>query len=79
MKWRGLLNGALVARASEEFDVFITVDRSLRHQQNRKKFSVAVVLLMAPNNDYEELQHFATKILTTLETIHKGELVILTS
>jgi predicted nuclease of predicted toxin-antitoxin system len=77
MKWRGLKNGILLARASEEFDVFLTVDRSLRHQQNLKRFGIAVIVLLARNNNYEELQHFAPKILAAVATISAGSLVIL--
>lgn len=77
MKWRGLKNGVLLARASEEFDIFITVDRNLRHQQNLKKFNIAVMVLLARNNDYDELRQFVPKIVTALTTISVGDLVIL--
>jgi Domain of unknown function (DUF5615) len=77
MNWRGLKNGALLTRASEEFDVFITVDRNLRHQQNLKKFNIAVMVLLTRNNDYDELKQFVPKIFTALTTISMGDLVIL--
>ena len=32
--WGGLKNGALLARAAESFDVFVTVDQGIRYQQN---------------------------------------------
>jgi hypothetical protein len=73
----GTENGALLARASEEFDVFVTVDRNLRHQQNLSKFRLAVIVLLTRNNNYEELQHFTPKILAALTTISVGDLVIL--
>ena len=34
MKWQGVRNGELLARASNYFDVFVTVDRNLSMQQN---------------------------------------------
>ena len=77
MKWRWLKNGALLTRTSAEFDVFITVDRSLRHQQNLKKYSLSVIVLFARNNDYDELRHFVPKILDALTKIAPGELVLL--
>jgi hypothetical protein len=33
----------LLARAAERFDVFITVDKNLRYQQNLTKLSLPVV------------------------------------
>ncbi|HEY0158003.1 MAG TPA: hypothetical protein VGF28_12020 [Thermoanaerobaculia bacterium] len=78
MKWRGLSNGSLLARASEEFDAFITVDRNLRHQQNLQKFPLAVIVIHARSNEYEELRHFVTKIRTALETVTPGALIIIT-
>ena len=34
MRWRGLKNGALLNRARDRFEVFITVDKGIPHQQN---------------------------------------------
>jgi hypothetical protein len=34
MGWAGLKTGELLALAEKQFDVFITADRQLRHQQN---------------------------------------------
>ena len=33
MRWGGLKNGELLRRAALEFDVFLTLDRSIQHQQ----------------------------------------------
>jgi hypothetical protein len=79
MNWRGLKNGMLLARAREEFEVFITVDRNLRHQQNLKKFNIAVMVLLTRNNDYDELKQFVPKIVAALATISIGDLVILSN
>ena len=34
MGWAGVKNGELLKRAEAEFDIFITTDKNLRHQQN---------------------------------------------
>jgi hypothetical protein len=36
MGWAGVKNGQLLALAETEFNVFITVDRNLSFQQNRR-------------------------------------------
>jgi len=40
--WRGTKNGALLALAVNEFDLFITSDQNIRYQQNLLGSSVAI-------------------------------------
>jgi len=41
MGWTTIKNGALLALASQRFDVFVTVDRNLAFQQNLEALSIA--------------------------------------
>jgi hypothetical protein len=43
--WTGMKNGDLLAAAEGQFDVFITADRSLRHQQSLAGRRLAVLVL----------------------------------
>jgi hypothetical protein len=45
MHWSGLKDGALLAAAARQFDVFITVDRNLAFQQHLPAFTIAVLVL----------------------------------
>jgi len=38
MGWGGLTNGALLEKAEQEFDVFLTGDRNLTFQQQTSRF-----------------------------------------
>ena len=51
MGWSGISNGKLLALAAAEFDVFITVDKNLSHQQNLSTLPVALVVLDAMSNE----------------------------
>jgi predicted nuclease of predicted toxin-antitoxin system len=73
MGWAGIKNGALLALAEQEFDVFITVDRNLSFQQNLPKFNIAVLVLHAASNRLADLRPLAPKVLSILPTIAKGE------
>jgi hypothetical protein len=42
MGWAGIKNGALLKLAEAQFEVFITTDKNLRHQQNLAKSKVGV-------------------------------------
>ncbi len=46
--WAGIQNGQLLALVAAEFDLFITSDKNLRHQQNLSGFDITVILL--PSN-----------------------------
>jgi hypothetical protein len=56
MGWTSIENGELIALASEEFDVFVTVDRNLAFQQNLTRLSIAVFVLRAPTNRLSDLR-----------------------
>ena len=46
--WQGTKNGDLLQLMIEnDFDVLLTFDKNLRHQQNFEKYPVAVVVLTA--------------------------------
>ena len=40
--WGGTKNGALLQRAAGEFDVLLTVDANLEHQQNQSALPIAI-------------------------------------
>ena len=48
MGWAGIKNGKLLQLIAADFDVFITSDKNLRHQQNLTTLDLAVILL--PSN-----------------------------
>lgn len=53
--WSGKENGELLELAQEEFDVFVTTDKGIPHQQNLARFDLAIVPLEAKSNRYEDL------------------------
>lgn len=77
MGWAGLDNGALLAKAEKEFDVFITVDRNLTFQQNLPKFDIAVLVLRARTNRLQDLVSLVPKILAALTSPQSGKAVFI--
>jgi len=74
MGWSGMQNGQLLERASEEFDVFVTIDANLPYQQVLERFSIGVVLLRAPSNRLADLEPLVPDLLTSLDGIEPGVL-----
>ena len=72
MGWTTLKNGELLALASAQFDVFVTVDRNLSFQQDIVSFSIAVVVLQAKTNRLAHLRPLAPSLLSAIETTPPG-------
>lgn len=66
MRWAGVKNGALLERAEAAFDVFLTVDRGIEHQQNLAGYAIAVVVLHSSSNDIAVLRPLMPKVLSAL-------------
>ena len=45
MGWSGLKNGELLNKAQHEFDILITTDKNIKHQQNLLKYEISIVVL----------------------------------
>jgi len=74
MRWSSLKNGELLVRASGRFEVMLTADQNLEHQQNLERFNVAVVVLVAMNNRIESLRPLVPSIEKLLKEIKAGTL-----
>ena len=74
--FKGLKNGRLLQAMSGHFDVLVTVDQNLQHQQNLGAYSTAVVVLKAWRNTYPMLKPLMPELLERLETIKPGEVVV---
>lgn len=72
--WTGLLNGELLRRARERFDVFVTMDRNLPHQQNLRAIGMPVVLVLAKSNRLPDLRPLVPGILEAINAVKTGEI-----
>ena len=52
--WAGEKNGELLRMAEKRFDVLLSTDKGIPHQQNVSRFDLTVVLLRAKSNAYDE-------------------------
>jgi hypothetical protein len=66
MQWVGLKNGELLSHVSQQFDVFVTVDRNLAFQQNLGIYQIAVVILRAPTNRLADVRPLVPELLRLL-------------
>ena len=71
--WASIKNGALLLLAQESFDVFVTVDRGMRYQQNLSAYKIAVIVLVVRRNKYEAIQPLIPKFLESLDKATPGK------
>ena len=64
--WAGIKNGALLKLIIPAFDIFITLDSNLVHQQNLGGIDLCVITLHAVNSRYETLQPLVPDILRAI-------------
>lgn len=80
MGWSGKKNGELLQlMAGQDFEVLLTVDQSIRHQQNWQATGVAVVVLVAVSNRLADLVPLMPSALAALGSIKPGDVVEVTA
>jgi len=73
--FKGFQNGDLLRAASAEFDAIITVDRRLPREQDLATFKLAILVLIARSNRYDDLKPLIPRALDALRVIKPGEVV----
>jgi predicted nuclease of predicted toxin-antitoxin system len=70
--WASKKNGELLRLAEAAFDVLLTNDQNIEHQQNLAKFNLALIVLVAPTNDIADLKPLMPAVNEALKTIKAG-------
>lgn len=73
--WAGITNGILLERVEPEFDVFITMDSNIVHQQNLDELKVCLIILHASNSNYETLQPLVPDIRIAVDQAKPGTII----
>ena len=72
--WSALVNGELLATAVQDgYDVLITTDQNLKHQQNLTELGLGIVVLLSTS--WPRIQDKIEDILIALDKASKGTLV----
>lgn len=77
MRWERLRNGKLLAEAATAFDVFLTVDKNIKTQQNLHALPLPVIALDVVNNTPEVVIPFAPFIELAMKNLRPGVLVVI--
>jgi predicted nuclease of predicted toxin-antitoxin system len=75
MGWAELANGALLAAAEVDFDILVTTDKNLRHQQTLDRQRLAILIL--PTTNWPEIRMHEKLIVDTVKALRPGEVIAL--
>ena len=71
--WSGLTNGELLSAAEADgYEILLTADANISHQQTMIGRTISVVVLRAPNNRRQTHIEMIDNVLSVLETIGSG-------
>jgi predicted nuclease of predicted toxin-antitoxin system len=75
----GIKNGKLLRLIADaaKYDVFLTMDKSLPHQQRIKNLPFAVAVLRARSNRFEDTHPLMPELLRRLAEFRSGQLYII--
>ena len=71
--WHSTDDGTLLLLTQQQFDVFVTIDRNLEHQQNLKKFNLGFVVVRVPSNEISSYLHLFAQLKEAAESVRRGQ------
>ena len=77
--WKGKRNSELLQQAEAAFDVLVTMDRSIEHQQNLSKYNIGVILISAKSNRTEDIQPAMLRVNEVLREVQPGQVIRVTA
>jgi predicted nuclease of predicted toxin-antitoxin system len=77
--WAGIKNGRLLRLIgnSGQFDVFLTMDKSLPHQQRFRDLPFVIVVLRAASNSFEHTRPLMPELLRRLDEFKPGHVFVI--
>jgi hypothetical protein len=72
--WTGIKNGELLRRMTGQYDVLVTMDRSIEFQQRLSTLPFGIVLVRARSNRMQDLRPLVPSILSALDAVEPGRI-----
>jgi hypothetical protein len=73
--WRSSKDGPLLALAQDQFNVFITIDQNLEHQQNLSKMTIGFVIARVRSNEITYYEPLFERLKEAAETVRAGQII----
>jgi predicted nuclease of predicted toxin-antitoxin system len=73
--WSGKENGELLSLAEQQYEVLLTIDKNIRHQQNLVGRNISILIIRTASNDYEDIRHHIPAAIEALKRIRPGQFI----
>ena len=73
----GYKNGQLLRRIAGDFNIFITIDKSIQYQQNLASFDISFALLRVTTNDISDIEPLLPRLFARWHELKPGTLLII--
>jgi len=78
MGWSGVKNGKLISLCViHDFDILLTIDKNIIHQQNLKKHPTTIVVFNSSTSKLEELILFIPSFLKQVHDFEKNKVYVI--
>jgi len=74
--WGSFKNGQLLGLAQTNFDVLLSGDSNLRHQQNPKRFEIGIVAVETVSLRFRDIMRAIDDIRGAIARVVPGELIV---
>ena len=75
--WKSIKNGRLLSLVAGKFDVFLTIDQNLRHQQNLAGLPFAILIVAVPDNRLESYLPLFAQLRAAIDNLKPGSVVVI--
>jgi len=76
--WSSTKNGELLRLSSPTFDVLVTADKRLRHQQNIARYDIGVVVIATRDTRLPRIQQCVEELRAAIRDVKPGTVIIVT-
>ena len=77
-KWSSVKNGELLRLSSQVFEVLVTADKRLRHQQNIAQHNIGVVVIATRDTRLPRIQQVLDELRAAIRDVAPGTVIIIT-
>ena len=71
----GKKNGELLTLAEGKFDVFVTIDKNIRYQQNLSGRNISILIIRVKSSEIDDLLRELPACIDALQSIQPGQVV----
>jgi predicted nuclease of predicted toxin-antitoxin system len=76
--WSSVKNGELLRLSSPTFDVLVTADRRLQHQQNIARHDIGVVVIATGDTRLPRIQQALDELRAAIRDVEPGTVIVVT-